>query len=172
MAGPFHPLVNSWKDIPSFPGWGLPDPDDRSMSFAAPLDIGGVTIAHFWLRGRCIEDQPDREVTFQLEVGNAGIRTRAPLIRVDWRPLSGGHGNTKGPPGIIGTTIKGTHFHPFELNWLEDEQRMRTSNLPLAEGITEPLQSFSELLDFIKIRFRINGIERILPPEWVEELLI
>lgn len=142
------------------------------MSFTAPLDIGGVTIPHFWLRGRCIEDQPDREVSFQLEVGREGFRTRTPLIRVDWRPLSGGHGNPNGSFDLADTFVAGSHYHAFELNWLEAEARMRTSNLPVAEEIIEPLQGFSDLLDFVKIRFRINGIEKIAPPEWVEKLLV
>lgn len=150
----------------------MPDDDDKSMAFTAPLDIGGVTIPHFWLRGRCIVDQPDREVTFQLEVGSEGIRTRTPLIRADWKPLSGGHGNGSGSFELADTIITGSHLHAFELNWLEEEQRMRTCNLPVACGITEPLQSFSDLLDFVKIQFRINGIEKITEPEWVEKLLI
>lgn len=49
---------------------------------------------------------------------------------------------------------------------------MRTSNLPVAQAISEPLQVFSDLLDFIKIHFRINGIEKITEPEWVEKLLV
>lgn len=172
MPGPYHPLVNSWKDLPTFAGWGVPDEDDKSMSFTAPLDIDGVTIPHFWLRGRCIVDQPDREVTFQLEVGSDGVRTRTPLIRADWRPLCGGHGNGSGSFELADTIITGSHLHAFDLNWLEDEQRMRASNLPVACGITEPLQSFSDLLDFVKIQFRINGIEKITEPEWIEKLLI
>lgn len=170
MPGPFHPSVNSWKDLVVFPGWGKQDADDRSMTFAATIDIGGVTIPNLWFRGRCIEDQPDREVIFQLEVGKDGARTRVPLMRVDWRPLSGGHANVKGPPDLINTYIEGSHFHSFIVNWLEEEQRMRTTNLPVAVKISEPLQSFSELLDFVKIQFRINGIERVTEPEWVQEL--
>lgn len=154
----------------AFPGWGVPDPDDRSMQFLAPLDIGGVTIPNFWLRGRCTEDQPDRDVSFQLEIGKEGIRTRSPLMRVDWRPLGGIHGNFEGPPELIDTIIASSHFHEFELNWLEEEQRMRSSNLPVARKISEPLQSFSELLDFVKIHFRINNIDKISEPEWVQEL--
>jgi hypothetical protein len=142
------------------------------MAFTAPLDIDGVTIPHFWLRGRCIADQPDREVTFQIEVGSDGIRTRTPLMRVDWRPLSGGHGNGSGSFDLADTIISGSHLHAFDLNWLEAEQRMRTCNLPVACEITEPLQSFSELLDFVKIQFKINGIGKIVEPEWVEQLLI
>jgi hypothetical protein len=142
------------------------------MSFTIPLDIAGVTIEHFWLRGRCIVDLPDREVTFQLEVGKDGIRTRTPLMRVDWRPVSGGHGNGDGPPELANTYVAGSHLHDFEMNWLDHEQRMRMSNLPVARQITEPLQNFTELLDFVKIHFRINGIEKITEPEWVEELLL
>lgn len=163
--------MNSQKDLVSFTGWGLPDDDDRKMQFTAPLDIGGVTVEHFWLRGRCIEDQPDREVTFQLEVGKEGNRSREPLMRIDWRPLSGGHGNADGPDGLADTIIAGSHFHSFELNWLEQEQRMRASNLPVARGIIEPLQTFKEVLDFVNIHFRINGVEDVLEPEWVQKLL-
>ena len=63
------------------------------MSFSVPIDIGGVTIGYFGLRGGCYADHPDRAVTLQLEVGSAAARTRIPLVRLDWRPLQETHKN-------------------------------------------------------------------------------
>lgn len=92
MPGPYDPYVNSWKDLSAFSGWGEPDDDDKSMAFTAPLDIGGVTLPYFWLRGRCIEDQPDiRESTndevvqasrsIDVDLGDWGMRRWRRLAR-------------------------------------------------------------------------------------------
>lgn len=172
MAGPFHPLVEKWKTIAGVVAWSPPDPMDGYMGFSVPLDVDGVTVENFALRGGCYAEHPDKAVTFQLEIGHAGTRTRTPLIRVDWRPLNGGHKNpAKGPTEHRLRFIRGCHLHPFELNWLEEMQKMRTSNLPLALEISPPLQSFSELLEFVKNQFRINDVSVVPEPEWVYKLI-
>jgi hypothetical protein len=140
------------------------------MEFLAPLDIGGVTIAELALRGIVWDQRPDQDVMLQLETGIPGTRTRTPLIRLDWRPLSPIHKNLKGPPGLKRLIIIGTHEHPFEANWLEDLQRMRTGNLPIAQQISVPLQSFSDVLNYAKNLFRISDIESISMPPWSQKL--
>jgi hypothetical protein len=165
MASPFDPLVFGWKEIASSVEWSSPaDPEDGHVAFLVPLEIDGVTIAEFALRGGAYEQHADKAVMFQLEIGSLGVRTRTPLVRLDWRPLNPIH---KNPDKVL---ISGSHVHRFEANWLESEQRMRTGNLPVAEKIAE-IHTFTELLDFAKILFRINNIEQIPVPEWSPKLI-
>jgi hypothetical protein len=141
------------------------------MEFLAPLDINGVTIAELALRGIVWNSRPDKDVMLQLETGIPGTRTRVPLARLDWLPLSPVHRNLKGPRGLRGLIIVGTHEHPFEANWLEDTQRMRAGNLPIAQQISVPLQSFSDVLNYARNLFRISDIESIPVPPWAPKLL-
>nr|WP_299914100.1 hypothetical protein [Sphingomonas bacterium] len=142
------------------------------MEFLAPLDIEGVTIAELALRGIAYDQRPNADVMLQLETGIPGNRTRIPLARIDWKPLSPFHKNGfKGPVELRGLLITGTHAHPFEPNWIDDLQRMRAGNLPVAIKIVEPVQAFSEMLDYAKNLFRISDITDIAEPEWSPKLL-
>lgn len=164
MPNPYVTLVESWKDIPANTKWSEPDPFDGEMSFLAPLTIAGVTVGTFSLRGTCFVDRPDFDVTFQLETGIHGQRTRLPLARVDWRPLSGGHKQPKKNGKRV--MIYGSHYHCLHDNWLEEEQRMRETNLPVAQALESDPADFSELLDLVRIRFRINNITGLGTPKW------
>jgi hypothetical protein len=170
VPNPYLALVESWKDLPSGVGWSKPDPIDGEMSILAPLTIGGVTVGNFALRATCNVARPDCDVMFQLETGIAGQRTRLPLSRIDWRPLSGGHKQPKTPGGRMRAFIHGSHFHALEDNWLEQEQRMRETNLSWAQALEADPANFGELLDLVRIRFRINGISGIGTPEWTAKL--
>jgi hypothetical protein len=141
------------------------------MEFLAPLDIDGVTIAELALRGIAWDQRPDEDVMLQLETGIPGTRTRTPLIRLDWKPLSPFHRNLKGPPSHKGLVLHGTHEHPFEINWLEELQRMRLGNLPIAQRISVPLQTFSSVLSHGKNLFRISDIGSIQVPPWAPKLI-
>ena len=154
-----------------FPGWSKPRPNGE-MSFVADLEIAGVSYENLHLRGTCIEHLPEMEVMFQLEASSASERSRLPLMRVDWNPTSGGHGNSKRntPWPYAGTFIEGSHLHPFDLNWLDAEQRMRESNLPVAIKIHEVIQTFSGLLDFVSATFRVRDVSSIQTPEWVSDM--
>ncbi|WP_264443781.1 hypothetical protein [Novosphingobium sp. JCM 18896] len=164
MPGPYHPLVEEWKTIAGTVEWSSPPAsEDGAIDFNVPLDIGETTVAGLALRGKAYGHLPDMAVTFQLEVGQDGMRTRVPLIRLDWKPRSQWHQNPNK------TRISGTHAHPFEANWLEGEQRMRRGNLPWAEKVAE-FHAFSEVLDYAKNLFRINDIDLIPIPEWSSTL--
>lgn len=171
VPGPLHPLVESWKTLASGARWSEPSRIDGKMEFLAPLDIDGVTIAELSLRGIVWDQRPDQDVMLQLETGIPGARTRTPLIRLDWKPLSPIHRNLKGPIGLRGMIILGTHEHPFEPDWLEDMQRMRIGNLPIAQQISVPLQTFSDVLNYGKNLFRVSDIESISMPPWSPKLL-
>lgn len=173
MPSPYDDFIFEEKRIVRNPGWSKPKPNGQ-MFFVADLEIGGVSYENLHLRATCIEHLPEREVMFQLEVSSASERTRLPLMRVDWNPTSGGHGHSRKssalPPEVRGTFIAGSHYHPFEQNWLEGEQRMREHNLPIALPISDLLQRFSEVLDFVEKTFRISDVSSIQTPEWVEDL--
>jgi len=164
MPGPYHPLVEQWKTIAGTVEWSSPlAPEDGAIDFLVPLDIGETTVGGLALRGKAYGHLPDRAVTFQLEIGQDGMRTRVPLVRLDWRPLSPYHQNPDK------TRIDGTHIHTFEANWLEGEQRMRRGNLPYAKKIAE-IHAFKDVLDYAKNLFRINGVESVPVPEWSSTL--
>lgn len=165
MLDPYHPFVQNWKELSGLLAWSRPDPQDGYMSILAPLEIDGVTIANLALRCGCYEQSPDSNITLQLEVGVDGSRTRIPLARVDWRPISPRHRNPDR------TMIHGDHVHPFERNWLKTEQRMRQGNLPIAEQISAPIHTFSDLLDLGREVFRIKDIDRLPMPEWSPKLI-
>lgn len=130
-----------------------------------PLEIEGITVVDFALRGIAYEHRMDAAVTFQLEIGTPGVRTRTPLIRLDWRPISLQHRNPDR------TMLIGDHVHPFDLNWLEVEQRMRRHNLPWAAPFPHAVESYGALLDAAKAVFRISNIDIIPPPEWSPKLI-
>lgn len=170
MPNPYLTLVESWKDLPPIVSWSEPDPTDGEMTIFAPLEIGNVTVGSFALRAACYVDRLESDVRFQLETGLPGQRTRLPLTRIDWRPISGGHKQPKKPDGGKRLIIKGSHFHTLEDNWLEREQRMRENNLPYAQALESDPANFQELLDLVKIRFRINNITSIGTPKWAAKL--
>jgi hypothetical protein len=159
------------KAISFFPGWSLPDEADY-IWFDAPLEIGGVTEVGFVLHGGCYRNQPDRHVTMELRVGRIPGRKCVPLKRVCWRSLTG-HTNKRGmgPPNLAGKRLTNSHHHSFDLNWLPNENRMRSGNLPLAMDMGSGLESFQEVMVFVGIAFKISNIEAITPPEWQHTLV-
>lgn len=171
MPSPYDLFVLEEKRMLRFPGWSKPRANGE-MSFVADLEIGGVSYQNLHLRGTCIEHLPEKEVTFQLEVSSANARARLPLMRVDWNPTSGGHRNSRKdlPDPYRGTFIPGSHFHPFDPNWLDGEQRMRETNLPVAIAISESLQHFSSLVRFVEKTFGFSDLSAIQTPEWVSDM--
>ena len=169
MPNPYLPLVDSWKDLPGGVGWGEPDVDGK-LQMLVPLTLAGVTVGTFTLRGTCHKRRIDRDVLFQLEIGVPWKRTRLALTRIEWRPQSETHKN----PSVNrqpGKMIFGSHHHTHAANWLEKEGRMREGNLPFAEALEPDPATYAEFLDLVRIRFRINGIDRIAPPLWEPKLV-
>ncbi len=159
-------LVAARKEIDQFPGWSDPEPETGAMWFIAPLAIGGVTQEAFALHGLALKYAPDRNVCFELKA--LGPRNRkVPLARYEWRSLRGGHTNSRrsGSP-VSGQRVSATHYHSFELNFLEAQGRMRLGNLPQAESITQEPQTFESLRVDVGNLFRINNMSIVLPPPW------
>ena len=142
------------------------------MWFNAPLEIDGVSEPGLVLHGGCYADAADMNVVFELDYAHVDSRRKTPLIRLEWRCLSGGHSNPrKCPNSRTVPRTDSTHIHPFELNWLAHLERMRGRNLPCAENVDKPLNSFQELLEYTGNRFKINNIDVVKTPDWEYKLL-
>jgi hypothetical protein len=169
MPNPYLTLVDSWKDLPNGVSWSDPDVTGN-IQMLVPLELAGVTVGSFTLRGTCHKERIDRDVLFQLEVGIPGKRTRLPLSRIEWRPVSGVH---KNPPldRKPSPPIFGSHHHAHLPNWLESQGRMREGNLPFAEALDPDPPTYEAFLDLVRTRFRINGIDQIGVPAWEPKLV-
>jgi hypothetical protein len=160
-------LAETEKTLAVFPGWSATEPEADYLWFDAPLDIGGVTEAGFVLHGGCLRFHPDRHVTLEVRVSKRPGRGCMPLMRACWRSLKGGHSNPRrNGVKFSGVRVGSTHFHPFDLNWRPDRQRLRTGNLPFAEPIEEDFQSFTQFREYAGKRFRINNIGLVSIPGW------
>jgi hypothetical protein len=164
---PLPTLSMAEKTIPYFPGWSEPEPETSYIWFDIPLEIGGIVEPGVLLHGGCYSNRPDCHVTFELRVAKRPGRHRVPLMRVEWRSLTGGHiyPRRRGSE-LSGLRVPPTHFHPFEPNYHEGYGRMYGGNLRMAMRIDEELQTFEEARRFAGNLFRISNIEIVAPPGW------
>ena len=163
---PLPDLFNATKRLVLFPGWSPPEPETGYCRFSTPLELNGVIEADFMLHGGIYKYHPDRHVTFELRVGRPGVKRKIPLARVDWRSLTGGHSNRRGPRvPWAGKRVGDCHVHGFEINWVEAEGRMRT-DLSQAEPLPAEVQSYESLRDFTGNLFRISNIDIVDRPDW------
>ena len=149
----FKKLAKSEKFIPSSINWTHGDGSDGYTRFSVALDVGDITIASLTLDGGAYINHPEEHVTFELSILGHDSKRRIRLMRLDWKSLKGGHSNHKRKCAGLwgGKRVPETHFHTFELNWVESEQRMKSGNLPCAEPINEQLLSFGDLREFVNI---------------------
>jgi len=146
-------------------------PVDGYIRYYVPLDIDGITEAGLNLSGGAYARLPERHVTLELSIqGHGGIR-RIRLVRIDWRSLKGGHSNDRRCAGPwAGKRVPETHFHRFDLNWIESERRMRKGKLPCAEPIDELIPTFEDLISFAGIHLNIKNINIVPRPNWEYDL--
>lgn len=165
-------VAKAQKSIVQFPGWSKPDAEDGYSHFDAPLSIGGVTEAGLFLGGGTYPHLPDRHVTFELKCVAAGGRRWVKLMRLDWRSLRGGHTNTGRSqcPHPCPRRTSDTHFHSFDINWVDPPGKMRAPKLPCAVDVEEPLATFEALRAYVGKAFNINNIDILPPPEWEYKL--
>jgi hypothetical protein len=155
------------KTISARPAWV---PDGKWLEFVVPLEGDGVTLEGLRLRGSVLQEIPNRDVVFQVEIHRAGAGKSIRLGRVCWNPLSV-HTNKKGPPGIRGLRLSTTHHHPFDLNYLPEFKRMRSGNMLVALPVNPNPADFNELLNIVSGLFNITNPGIIEPPVWQGELL-
>lgn len=144
--------------------------DNQRLTLVIVLEIEGVVIEGLLLRGSAYKDRPDEAVLFQLECNHDPARRDRAIERIDWRPLHTHTNGGKGPKELRHKLISGTHHHRFELNWLISEERMRLSNLPIAEPVNLDIRSYEKLIDFVGECFRITEL-KLPPPPWEAKLL-
>jgi hypothetical protein len=155
-------LVNAEKVLGGTPNWDS-ESDPKYVVFSYPLTVNGVAIGGFQIRIKISKRWPDRDCMAQLEHAPTR-RSATPLWRADWRPLAPhtNAGSSKDYPFAI---IEGSHHHPFEENYIRNEQRMRTGNLPNARPFPSDLNTLSDFLAFAGKLFRIKDVHLIeLPP--------
>jgi hypothetical protein len=126
------------------------------------------------LTGGAYAQHADRHVSLELAIQGLNGTRRIRLSRIDWRSLRRGHSNPRGKclGAWDGKRVPETHYHSFEMNWVEAERRMKKGKLPCAKPIDEPLQSFEQLRAFAGISFNINNISIVPPPPWEYDLFL
>lgn len=160
------------KSLGVSPIWSGPDQGDGHMVFVVAVAIRDSVVEGPMLRGGCYVHRPEDAMMFQLEYAPLAGRRRLPLARLDWRPANPGHKNPRtGAAPHAGRFIESSHLHPFELNWLGAEGRMRAGNLPFAVPMSPDPRTFRELLDFAGSAFRLSGMDLIEPPKWPSRLV-
>jgi hypothetical protein len=169
MPNPYLVLIDTTKTLPIQVSWS-PAEGDGCISFLSPLDVAGVTPQNFFLRGKAYEQYVDKAVTLQIEIGLEGQRTRIPIMRLDWRPLSR-HNNRGIGPDRLRWLQQDSHLHPCIENWVESRGSMRTGNLPVAIPLDPDPIDFKSVLEISKTMFRINNLETIPTPPWAPRFL-
>lgn len=164
---PLPVLAGVEKKISAFPGWSNPDEGTGFIWFDAPLEIGGVTERGFVLHGGSYYDKPDCHVVLELRISRTPGRSCRPLVRVEWRSLTGGHTNPRRKGAAwSGQRVGATHCHPFELNWNSEAKRMLFRKLRVACDIADDLKTFNDLRNFAGKVFRISNMDIVKEPPW------
>ena len=165
-------LALSEKRIPGSPKWGPPE-ENGYMRLTSALTIDGVVQEGLTLEMGCFKIHPEKNVILELVYRPPLKSVRVPLIRVDWRPLSGGHTNKRrfksDDPYVPGRTER-DHIHPFEMNFVHSDSRMRNANLPVATNFAIQINTFEELLNESKKMMKISNINVAPKPEWDYDL--
>lgn len=76
---PLLDLYQADKALANFSGWSSPEPETEYIRFASPIEINGVVETGFMLHGGAYKYYPDWHVTFELRVGNPGIKRKIPI---------------------------------------------------------------------------------------------
>jgi hypothetical protein len=166
MHADLKALATSVKTIATIRDWDVLD--DGWMEFISPLDIEGVTVLGLQLRMRARKSLPDECVIGQLEC--IGKRNKhEPLVRAEWRPLSGHNNKGKGPAELQFVQIDGTHLHPFDLNYDSISNTMVGANLPIAIP-HQDIDSYHKFLDLCANSFKIGNMTSVPLPPWEPSL--
>lgn len=164
-------IFSAEKALPIEPSWKR-RADDPWLRLVSPVDIEGVTIEGVQFGASCNLELPDQTVAFQLEYFPPSRSPRGgPICRIDWLPLSAHNNKGAGPEEFRHMLIRGSHHHPFEVNWAHAPAKLRKGILPIALPIVESLTSFTEALAFAGKEFRINNVSSVPVPPWERALL-
>jgi hypothetical protein len=164
-------FVLARKELVTPPIWSESEQNTGVMRINAPLSVLGVMEEGLALHGLCKKYAPEQNVCFELKAYGPKHRPIS-LARFEWRTLRQGHTNPRrrGSP-VSGKRVGRTHYHSFELNWLENERRLRNGSLPMADDFLPEPQSFEALIGVVGNLFRINNMNVVTEPPWEYRLL-
>lgn len=157
-------LVEGEKVLDARPTW-IGDSDPLRFEFTQTISIGAATIGGLILRGKASKRNYDRDIMFQLEYF-ISARKSVHLWRVCYNPFHNHDNDPIGPEELHYASFRGTHSHGFYPNYIDDENRMRQKNLPLATECIPLPSDFNELLDFCGENFHISNMSIVPPPPW------
>jgi hypothetical protein len=165
MAGTLRELVEAEKLIAAPTDWTK---RGKRLELKLPLEIDGLIEEGLFLRASALEPLPDQEVMLQLEYHGISIPGgTGPLARIEWNSLRPHNNKGKGPAELRFVDQRPSHVHHFHDNWSDETGALLRDNLPVARPIVEPIQEFTDLLDFAGNLFRIKNIRLVKVPEWV-----
>lgn len=87
-------------------------------------------------------------------------------MRIEWRPLKPHNNKNRGPEKYRNVLIKGSHVHPFDLNWNEAPSLVRRGNLPIAVPLPFEPTTFEDFLAFAQDELRISDLGSVQRPNW------
>jgi hypothetical protein len=168
-------LIATVKTSASTPKWVE---IDSQFNFVVALDVDSITQMGLRLRGKCLRDYADQNLTFQIEYHFGGVPKPSPVVRIDWRPLRPHQNTNVGPAEWRLVRFHRSHIHPFQ----DNHDWMIGNGLPLADNIKEnlpiavPLVSdpddVAAVVALMGREFHITGVESIPAPPWVSPRLV
>lgn len=175
MPDRLPPLIAGTKTLATPPKWVFAE---DQLTFAAALDIDGVTQIGLRLRGVCKRDFPYRNVTFQIEYLFRDRPKPAPVVRVDWRPMNPHTNKNIGPAEWRLAQFHCSHIHPFQENYdwmigngLPLAENLR-ANLPIATPLEHDPNDVTGLVTLVGQCFNIDGVAAIPAPPWTAPRLL
>lgn len=156
------------KTLSIAPEWVIQN--SEWLGFSCPLDLYGITISGFRLQANSMLTQPDRHVILQMEHHPSSGKGGA-FCRMEWRPMNGHNNKGLGPKEWRFLEIRGSHHHPFQLNWSKAEKLVRRGNLPIAVPLEPDPDNFRSFLSVVGREFNIKNIQRICEPPWQPMIL-
>ena len=175
MPDRLPPLFAGLKALASPPNW---QQQEGQFRLVVALDVDGITQMGLRLGGRCSQDYPDRDVTFQIEYRFAGVSKPVAVARLDWRPRNEHQNKNIGPLGLRLLRFHCSHQHPFQENYdwmtgnglaLADNVKQ---NLPIAKPMDYDPANVRELITLVGQIFNIDGVDAIPAPPWTAPRLL
>jgi len=163
------PLIAATKTLASTPRWTAVE---AQLDFTVSLDIESVTQIGLRLRGRCLRDYADQNLSLQIEYLFQGLNKPVPVIRLDWRPLKPHNNRNIGPERWRLIPFHCSHFHPFVENhdWMMGNGLPFTdnikANLPIALPLEDDPADVAAVLVLMGRVFQIDGVTAIPVPPW------
>lgn len=143
--------------------------DGRYYRFDVALNVNGMGLAGLTLKGKAPIDIPNRGVAITMCWRPARARPEA-FTRACWRPL-GIHKPKKWRPSWgVPQTIGGSHLHCPDGNWIEDESRVRSGNLPYATPIEPEPETFEKFVALVQNLYNVEGLSGAIASPWPQDI--